>query len=69
MADQQQVDLLRQGAPEAWNRWRLDNPDKRPELQAADLAQANLAGVDLTGADFSPSGLEEVLAQSGLEPP
>jgi uncharacterized protein YjbI with pentapeptide repeats len=57
MADQQQVDLLRQGAPEAWNRWRLDNPDRRPELQWADLNRVNLGDMDLSDADLTNASL------------
>ena len=57
MANQQQLDLLRQGVTEFWNRWRLDNPDTQPELQGVDLTQANLGGLDLTHADLSGADL------------
>src|SRR5579884_544626 len=59
MANQEQVDLLKQGVPEVWNRWRLDHPDMRPDLQVADLAQANLSRVDLSSADLTGADLRE----------
>jgi len=57
MANQQQLELLRQGVTEDWNRWRLEYPDTRPELQAADLSGANLASANLSGADLSGASL------------
>jgi hypothetical protein len=52
MADQEQLVIIRQG-PEAWNRWRIENPTLKPDLSGADLIDADLSGVDLSGADLS----------------
>ncbi len=51
MADQKHVLLLKQGV-EAWNQWRRENPDVRP-----DLSQANLTGAHLPEADLSHTNL------------
>src|SRR3954470_12904615 len=51
MADQQHVALLRQGV-EAWNRWRREEPEARP-----DLSQANLMGMHLYEADLTHTNL------------
>ena len=51
MADQQHVALLRQGV-EAWNRWRREEPEARP-----DLSQANLMGMHLDEADLTHTNL------------
>src|SRR5260370_39693915 len=64
MANQQQLDLLRQGVTENWNRWRLEYPDTRPELQAVDLAEASLGGGDLTNANLSAAHLSEATRKS-----
>jgi uncharacterized protein YjbI with pentapeptide repeats len=47
MANQEQLDLLRQGV-EVWNQWRAKNPTVQPNLQ-----RASLAGLDLRKANFS----------------
>ena len=44
MANAKHVALLKQGV-DAWNAWREENPDVRP-----DLSGAHLDGADLTGA-------------------
>jgi len=56
MADKTQVALLKQSV-EAWNRWRAQHADTRPDLSNAhlyglDLVEANLAGADLRNADL-----------------
>jgi len=56
-ANQQQLDLLKQGVTENWNSWRLEYPGTQPELQAVDLTGANLGGVDLANADLSGADL------------
>ncbi len=52
MADQQQLDLLRQGV-EAWNAWREQYPETYPDFRGANLSEASLGGVNLEGADLS----------------
>lgn len=51
MADQQQLDLLRQGS-DAWNTWRKQYREVRPNLR-----EANLRGAELNRADFSGANL------------
>ena len=58
MADEEHLKVLRQGA-EAWNAWRRDNPNVRPDLSGAFLigahffeanpSEANLAMASLMG--------------------
>src|SRR5712692_6576066 len=52
MADQHYLGLLKQGV-NAWNIWRKDHPEIRPNLSEANLVRANLNWADLTGADLS----------------
>ena len=65
MANQEQVDLLMQGA---WNEWRqknfnIEDPDltnamlRGASLIEANLINANLSGADLSGADLSGANL------------
>jgi len=44
---------------EAWNEWRMQNPEIEPNLSGADLGRANLSGADLSGADLSKANLSE----------
>ena len=53
MANQQQLDLLKQGVAATWNVWREDHPDSPINLVGADLSEANLGEVNLAGADLS----------------
>src|SRR5712692_3711676 len=52
MADQQQLDLLRQGVP-TWNAWR----QKHSLSFRLDLSDAKLAETDLSGADLDKANL------------
>src|SRR5713226_9197003 len=52
MADQHYLGLLKQGV-NAWNIWRKDHPEIRPNLSDANLVRANLNWADLTGADLN----------------
>ncbi len=57
MANQQQLDLLRQGTS-LWNEWRSEQSlDFRPDLSAADLNEADLLRADLRAADLSNADL------------
>jgi uncharacterized protein YjbI with pentapeptide repeats len=51
MANKEHLARLKQGV-EAWNQWRRENPDARP-----DLSQANLTGAHLVEADLSDTNL------------
>ena len=53
MANNQQMDLLKQGTM-AWNAWRSEQPEV-----IVDLSDAALRGLDLKGADLSGVGLKD----------
>ena len=52
MANEEHVNLLKDGV-DAWNKWRKEHPDTRPDLTGANLTGANLTGASLSGADLS----------------
>jgi hypothetical protein len=57
VANEQHLRILKQGT-DAWNRWRLENPEIVPDLSGANLigaglSEANLIGADLRVADLS----------------
>jgi len=56
MANDEHVALLKQGAA-AWNAWRLENPDIRPDLSKANLIEADLSGAELGMANLSMANL------------
>ena len=56
MANDEHVALLKQGVA-AWNAWRDENPDIRPDLSGANLSGADLSGANLSGADLSGANL------------
>ena len=56
MANEEHLKILKQGV-EAWNRWREENPDVRPDLSRADLRAANLIAANLSGADLRAADL------------
>src|SRR4051794_17585534 len=61
MADEEHVDLLKQGV-EVWNKWRQKNPDVKADLHDADLSgadldRANLGGANLGGANLRRANL------------
>lgn len=51
MANKEHLVRLRHGFY-AWNRWRQQNPKKRPDLAKADLSGAYLNSADLTEANL-----------------
>jgi hypothetical protein len=55
MANDQHVALLKQGVA-AWNAWRRENPNIRP-----DLSNADLSGADLSGANLARANLREAI--------
>jgi hypothetical protein len=63
MANDEHVALLKKGV-KAWNAWRDENPNIRPDLSeaaldGADLTRANLRGAFLNRADLSYAKLAE----------
>ena len=51
MANQEHIDLLKQGA-KAWNAWRQKHPNIQPDLSGANLLNVSLIGADLSGTNF-----------------
>jgi uncharacterized protein YjbI with pentapeptide repeats len=58
MANQKQLELLRQGA-EVWNEWRRDALEVHPDLSSAQLPRADLGGGNLSGTDLSRAVLTD----------
>jgi len=56
VANEQHLRILKQGT-DAWNRWRLENPEIEPDLSWADLRWANLRGANLSGANLMRADL------------
>ena len=52
MVNPEHVAILQQGV-EAWNKWRDENPNIKPDLSEAKLKEAKLSRANLTGVDFS----------------
>src|SRR3954468_21348549 len=53
---EEHVTLLKQGV-EAWNAWRRECPETRPDLGRADLRHLDLIGADLSGANLCQADL------------
>ncbi|HSX83232.1 MAG TPA: TIR domain-containing protein [Candidatus Saccharimonadia bacterium] len=58
MANSEHLQILQQGVA-AWNQWRKQNEDTRPDLRSADLREANLRKADLRGTDLSEANLTD----------
>lgn len=56
MNAEEAVALLAQGAA-AWNRWRADHPDERPDLSGTSLRSLDLTGADLTDLNLTNADL------------
>ena len=56
MANDEHVAILKQGVA-AWNKWRDENPDIRPDLAQADLRNAYLRGANFSGANLHEADL------------
>jgi len=56
MANGEHLAILKQGVA-AWNQWRAEHPDVRPNLIKANLSGADLRKSDLAGADLSEADL------------
>jgi hypothetical protein len=58
MANDEHVALLKKGV-QAWNEWRDENPDIRPNLSKTNLSRADLGGANLGGANLRRADLGE----------
>jgi uncharacterized protein YjbI with pentapeptide repeats len=56
MASAEHLAILSQGVG-AWNKWRKENPNIRPDLRAANLSRADLRAANLSTADLSRADL------------
>jgi hypothetical protein len=52
MTDNDYLSLIEQGV-EAWNRWREDNPEVKPDLSRAYLFEADLGGFNFSEVNFN----------------
>lgn len=67
MAKPAHLEILRQGV-NAWNKWRDNNPKLIPDLQAADLREYDLVGIDFSKMNLLKTNLQGVnLRQSNLQ--
>lgn len=56
MANPEHLAILKKGVL-AWNEWRREHPEIRPDIREADLREAKLSGALLISADFSRADL------------
>lgn len=56
MANQRHLRLLKSGV-DAWNQWRREHPETRPDLTYADLSGAELRAANLNRADMREANL------------
>jgi len=56
MANNEQMDLLKQGA-QAWNAWRAEQTEATIDLSGGALRGLGLEGADLSGADLRDADL------------
>jgi uncharacterized protein YjbI with pentapeptide repeats len=65
MANEEQLELIKQGAS-AWNKWREEHADIRPDLGGANLRGADLSGADLSWADLTGAHFGDALSRAYL---
>ena len=65
MANDAHLKILKEGVS-AWNKWRKENPDMRPELTESNLIGADLSGADLFRGRTSDLG-DEVMRPSSFD--
>jgi uncharacterized protein YjbI with pentapeptide repeats len=58
MANHRHVEILSHGVS-AWNRWRTEDPDIKPNLSGVNLCKAKLANINLRQADLRKTDLRE----------
>lgn len=56
MANEEHLKILEQGV-EAWNEWREENPNIRPNLSESHLVKMDLLGANFTGANLTKASL------------
>jgi uncharacterized protein YjbI with pentapeptide repeats len=56
MANPEHLAIVEQGVKE-WNKWREEHPDVRPDLAGADLSRANFSAANLNEANLSGADL------------
>ncbi len=59
LADNEHLKILLKKGVGAWNAWRPENPDTRPDLTRASLTHANLKGANLTHAILTNANLTD----------
>jgi hypothetical protein len=52
MANEEQIAILKKHGAEAWNAWRTQHPDVRPDLSRADLFRTILIEAHLEKANL-----------------
>jgi hypothetical protein len=65
MADEEHVDLLKQGV-EVWNKWRQKTPDVKADLHDADLSGADLDRANLGGAILGGAILRRAILRRAI---
>ena len=60
MADKEHLKILRQGIS-AWNEWRRESPEVRPDLSRVDFSNADLTDTNFTAANLNESYLNGAL--------
>src|SRR3989440_9945911 len=63
MADQEHLEILKQGAL-VWNQWREEHADIRPDLSEADLTGVHLSGAWLYQTNFYGANLSDTYIMS-----
>jgi hypothetical protein len=63
ISEKAHINILEQGT-EAWNAWRAEHPEIRPQLAGEDLSDMDLSGANLGEADLSEAELFDAILQS-----
>ncbi|MEM7556343.1 MAG: pentapeptide repeat-containing protein, partial [Cyanobacteria bacterium P01_A01_bin.84] len=56
MSNKTHLMILNEGI-KAWNDWRNDNPEQKPNLEGADLREKNLTSINLIGVNLSKTNI------------
>jgi hypothetical protein len=62
MANKHHVSILQKGVQE-WNAWRTENPDIKPDLRKANLANLDLRNANLISVNLSGAVLDHAILQ------